>query len=152
VEEAKAIRTLILDTNVLISSLVRSEGVTRIGLTILLHDGNYEVLAPAAVVEEVRAHAQEICRKANITQPLLDEAFDRVLENVKLVTVASYRGEFQDALQFISDESDAPFAALALARSPSTIITYNKRHFNCRGLLRRGVRVLTPAEALRELR
>lgn len=151
-EEAKAIRTLILDTNVLISSLVRSEGVTRIGLTILLHHWNYEVLAPAAVVEEVRAHAQEICHKANITQPLLDEALNRVLENVNLVPVSSYRDEFHEALQLIRDESDAPFAALALARSPSTIITYNRRHFNSRGLLRRGVRVLTPAEALRELR
>jgi predicted nucleic acid-binding protein len=41
VEEAKAIRTLILDTNVLISSWVRSEGITRVSLTILLHDENY---------------------------------------------------------------------------------------------------------------
>ena len=44
-EEAKAIRTLVLDTNVLIFSLVRSEGITRVSLAILLHDDNCEVTA-----------------------------------------------------------------------------------------------------------
>ena len=72
-EEAKSIHTLILDTNVLISSFVRSEGITRASLTILLHDERYEIIAPADVVEELRAHAQEICRKAGITQRLLEE-------------------------------------------------------------------------------
>ncbi len=75
-EEAKVIRTLILDTNVLISSLVRSEGITRVSLTILLHDENCEVLAPADVAEELRVHAQEICHKAGITLPLLEETMD----------------------------------------------------------------------------
>lgn len=151
-EEAKAIRTLILDTNVLISSLVRSEGITRVSLTILLHDENCEVLAPADLVEELRTHAQEICHKASITRSLLEETLDRLLENVGLALLSSYRRKLQEALQFVRDESDAPFAALALMRSPSTIITYNKKHFNSRRLLRQQIRVLTPVEALNELR
>lgn len=150
-EEAKPILTLILDTNVLISSLVRSEGITRASLTILLHDKNCEVLAPADVVEELRAHTQEICHKARITRPLLEETLDRLLENIELAPLSSYQSELHEALQFVRDESDAPFAALALARLPSTIITYNKRHFNSRGLVQRQVQVLTPIAALREL-
>jgi len=152
VEEAKAIRTLILDTNVLISSLVRLEGITRVSLTILLHDENCEVLAPADLVEELRTHAQEICHKASITRSLLEETLDRLLENVELALLSSYRRKLQEALQFVRDESDAPFAALALMRSPSTIITYNKKHFNSRRLLRQQVQVLTPVEALSKLR
>lgn len=151
-EEAKAIRTLILDTNVLISSLVRSEGITRVSLTILLHDENCEVLAPADLVEELRTHAQEVCHKASITRSLLEETLDRLLENVELALLSSYRRKLQEALQFVRDESDAPFAALALMRSPSTIITYNKKHFNSRRLLRQQVQVLTPVEALSKLR
>ncbi len=151
-EEAKTIHTLVLDTNVLISSLVRSEGITRAALTILLHDESYQVIAPADVVEELRVHAEEICRKAGITQELLEGALDRLLESVKLAPLLSYQSELYKALQFVRDESDAPFAALALARSPSTIITYNKKHFNSRGLLRRGVQVLTPVAVLRGLR
>lgn len=151
-EEDKTIRTLILDTNVLISSLVRSEGITRVSLTILLHDEKCEVLAPADVVEELRAHAQEVCQKAGITRPLLEATLDQLIENVELAPFSSYQNELHEALQFVRDETDAPFAALALVRSPSTIITYNKRHFNSRRLTDRQVEVLTPAEALREPR
>ncbi len=72
--------------------------------------------------------------------------------NVELASLSSYQNELHEALQFVRDESDAQFAALALLRSPSTIVTYNKRHFNCRRLVRRHVQVLTPVDALRELR
>jgi predicted nucleic acid-binding protein len=120
-EEAKAIRTLVLDTNVLISSLVRKEGITRATLSILLHDENCDIMAPAEVVKELRAHAEEICRKAGITQQLLEGALDRLLENVQLAPLLSYQNELEEALQCVRGESDAPFAALALAKPPSTI-------------------------------
>jgi len=149
-EEAKAIRTLVLDTNVLIFSLVRSEGITRVSLAILLHDDNCEVTAPASVVEELIAHSQEICDKAAITRPLLEETLNRLLVDITLAPLSSYQRKLHEALQFV--RADAPFAALALVRLPSMIITYNKRHFNSRRLRHRRVQALTPAEALRELR
>jgi predicted nucleic acid-binding protein len=151
VEEAKAIRTLILDTNVLISSLVRSEGITRTCLTILLHDDNCKVTAPAGVVEELKKHIDEICDKSGIARPLLEDALDRLLENIDLAPASLYANELHEALRFVRDGSDAPFAALSVIRSPSTIITYNKKHFNSRRLLRRQVRVRTPVEVVREL-
>ncbi len=150
-EEAKAIRTLILDTNVLISSLVRSEGITRVSLTILLHDENCQLIAPAEVVEEISTHAQDVCDKAGITRPLLDDTLNRLLENIDLAPSSSYQDKLREALQFVRDESDAPFAALALERSPSTIVTYNKRHFIARLLARRQIKVQTPTACVREL-
>lgn len=133
--------------------MVKSEGITRVSLSILLHDENCEVLAPADIVEELRTHAYEICDKAGITRPLLEDTLDRLLENVDLVPLSSYRNVLREAMQYVRDESDAPFAALALAlvRSPSKIITYNKKHFNSTGLMRRQVRLLAPVAALREL-
>jgi putative PIN family toxin of toxin-antitoxin system len=147
-EEAKPIQALVLDTNILISSLVRSKGITRVSVTILLHDENHKAVAPAEVIQELKDHAQDICGKAGITQQNLERALDQLLENVELVPLSVYGSRLQEALQSVRDESDAPFAALALARSPSIIVTYNKRHFDSRRLLRRRVRVLTPVETV----
>ena len=104
------------------------------------------------MVEELKDHSEEICSKAGIAQQLLDEALDRTFETIELASLPSYQNELPEALLFVRDESDAPFAALALARSPSTIVTYNKKHFNFARLSRRHVQVLTPVEALRKLR
>ena len=150
-EEAKPIRTLILDTNVLVSSLIREEGITRASLAILLHDENCRISAPADVVEELRKHAQEICNKAGITRSLFEDSLNRLLENVDLAPASAFENQLHAALRFVRDDSDAPFAALALVKSPSIIMTYNKRHFNSRRLSRRRILVRTPAEAIREL-
>jgi len=136
----------------LISSLVSTEGITRTSFAILLHTDNCEVTAPAELSEELRAHSTEISGKAGLTQQQLEEALDRLLENVELVPLSGYTSELKRALKLVRDETDAPFAALALARAPSTIITYNKKHFKCRELLRRGIQVLTPAVAVSQLR
>lgn len=75
-------------------------------------------MAPAELIQELETHTQEICRQAGITQQHLERALDQLLENVELVQLTVYRGKLHDALLFVQDESDAPFAALALARSP----------------------------------
>lgn len=132
--------------------MVRSEGITRVSVTILLHDENYEVVAPAEVVQELKDHVQDICSKAGITQQHLEGALDQLLENIELVPFSTYDSKLREALQCVRDESDAPFAGVALARSPSTIVTYNRRHFNSKRLSRHEVRVLTPVEAVDLLR
>jgi len=131
---------------------VSTEGITRTSLAILLHTDNCEVIAPAELSEELRAHSTEISRKAGLTQQQFEEALDRLLENVELVPLSGYISDLKRALKLVRDETDAPFAALALAKSPSTIITYNKKHFKSRELLRVGVQVLRPAVAVSRLR
>jgi predicted nucleic acid-binding protein len=106
----------------LISSLVSTEGITRTSLAILLHTDNCEVIAPAELSEELRAHSTEISGKAGLTQQQLEEALDRLLENVELVPLSGYTSELKRALKLVRDETDAPFAALALARAPSTLL------------------------------
>ena len=105
-------------------------------------------MAPAEVIQELKDHAQDICSKAGIRQQHLQRALDQLLQNVELVPLSVYSSKLHEALQYVRVESDAPFAALALARSPSMIVTYNRRHFNSRRLLHRGVRVLTPVETI----
>jgi predicted nucleic acid-binding protein len=128
--------------------LVRSEGITRVSVTILLHDENYKVVAPAEIVQELKDHVQDICSKAGIMKQHLEGVLDQLLENIELVPFSVYGSKLREALQCVRDESDVPFAGVALARSPSTIVTYNKRHFNSRRLSRHEVRVLTPVETV----
>ncbi len=108
-------------------------------------------MAPAEVIQELKDHTQDICSKVAVTKSHLEKALDDLLENVELVSLPAYSGKLHEALRSVRDESDAPFAALALARSPSIILTYNRRHFNSRRLNRRGVRVLTPVETVHAL-
>jgi predicted nucleic acid-binding protein len=106
------------------------------------------VVAPAEVIQELKDHTKDICSKAGLTKEHLEKALDQLLEKVELVPFSTYSFELHEALLSVRDQSDAPFAALALARSPSIIVTYNKRHFNSSRLARRGVRVLTPVETV----
>jgi predicted nucleic acid-binding protein len=99
----------------------------------------------------LRDHAHEIGSKAGIAQPLFEDVLDLWLENIELVPSSVYEKRLREALRLVYDESDAPFAALALIRSPSTVVTYNRKHYNSRQLLRRSVQVLTPVEAVRKL-
>ena len=112
-EEAKAIHTLILDTNVLISSLIREEGITRTCLTILLHDENCHILTPADVVSELRTRTSEICNKAGIPQPLLQDTLDGLLERIELTPASSYENESrlltEDAYRSLSFRDDSSY-------------------------------------------
>lgn len=102
------------------------------------------------MVEEVRAHSKEISKRAGVATPLLEETLDQLLQNIDLAPLSSYESKLDEALKYVRDESDAPFTALALVRSPSTIVTYNKR-LSIPDDLRGKVQVQTPIEALREL-
>jgi len=73
------------------------------------------------------------------------------LAHVDLVPASLYENELREGLEFVRDETDAPFAALALMKSPSVIVTYNKKHFNSRRLTQRHVDVRNPVEVVREL-
>jgi predicted nucleic acid-binding protein len=78
-EEAKRIQALIIDMNVLISPLVRSEGITRVSVTIPLHDDNHKAMAPAEVIQELKEHLPHICSKTGIAKPHLEKALDQLL-------------------------------------------------------------------------
>lgn len=108
-------------------------------------------MVPAEVVQELKAHARTISSKAGISDRLVETAIEQLLSRVVPISASTYRNRLPEASQYVRDESDAPFVALALTKSPSIILTYNKKHFVSRRLSRRGVRVLTPVEALQLL-
>lgn len=80
--------------------------------------------------------------------PHLERALEQLLVDIELIPLMVYGRKLRESMQCVSDESDSPFAALSLARPPSIIVTYNKRHFKSRRLSRHKIRVLTPVETV----
>jgi predicted nucleic acid-binding protein len=92
---------------------------------------------------------KDIANKTNVRRKHVEAAIEQLLAQVNSVPAAEYMGYLSESLEYVRDEGDAPFVALALAKSPSIIVTYNKKHFKFKPLARRGITVLTPVEAVR---
>jgi len=54
----------------------------------------------------------------------------------------------KNRINYVADESDAPFVAAALRHSPAYILTYNKKDYKIRKLKKLNIFVVTPKEAL----
>jgi predicted nucleic acid-binding protein len=57
---------IILNSNVLFSSLIKEEGFTRAVLLLLMRSEEFKFVIPKTVVNEFKLHAGEIARKARL--------------------------------------------------------------------------------------
>jgi len=142
-------KNLILDTNVVFSSLVKSEGVTRAAIFLLFSDPKIRVYSPETIIKEIRKHYQTLGRKTGMSAKLISMAIEEIFKNVKVVKEASFRKQIKESLEYVTDKTDAPFAGLALKLNPSIIVTYNKEDYKIYSLKKKNVEVATPLEALR---
>jgi len=142
-------RNLILDTNIIFSSLVKSEGVTRAAIFLLFSNSRVKVYSPETIIGEIRRHYQTLGRKMRMNMKLLPMSVEEIVKNIKLVKEASFKKQIKEALKCVTDGADAPFAGLALKLKPSIIVTYNKKHYKIDKLKNRSVEVATPIEALK---
>lgn len=145
-KDIKEIKSIIIDTNVLFSSLIKEEGYTQAILSILLSQKDIKILVPNSIKEEISLHIHEISRKSGLPVKVIGELIGKFFKYVDAVSEEYFSEEIKDAIELVSDEYDAPFAGLALKNSPSIILTYNKKHFRAEKLNKRGVKVLTPSE------
>jgi len=139
---------VILDTNVIISSLVKSEGVTRASLILMLTNPSVKFYIPELVFREIEKHSFEIARKSKIETALLSKALNEILKNVTRVPENEFMDKLELSKKLVKDENDAQFAALALHFSPSIILTFNKKDYRIAALNKAGVKVMLPIEAL----
>jgi len=142
----KEIKSIIIDTNVLFSSLVKEEGYTQAILSILLSQKDIKILVPNSIKDEIALHIHEISRKSGLPVKVVGELVGKFFKYADVVREEYFSEEIIDALELVSDKYDAPFAGLALKNSPSIILTYNKRHFREEKLNERKVKTLTPSE------
>jgi predicted nucleic acid-binding protein len=116
---------LIVDTNILISSLIK-DSITREILLLPFMD----FYLPEFALEEVEAHKTKICKLSGLSRDESDFSLDLLLENLSIVPAQIIRPFLKEAETIIGDidPGDIPFIVLALTVDNDGIWTNNK-HF-----------------------
>ncbi len=139
---------IVVDTNVIFSALVKTEGITRLAISLLKQIKNIEIIAPREIINEIKIHRFEIARKAGINQKIFGYFLDAILKGIKIVET---KETIEESLEYVKDEKDAPFVAACLKTKASFLMTYNKKDFRVKRLKKIGIDVLTPLEILKKL-
>lgn len=116
--------TRIIDTNVLISALIK-KGLTREILT----DFNINFIFPEQGLEEIYFYKSEIIRKAKINEREFDVLLLRLLKYIRLIPTEIFVGFREEANKIMNkiDKDDVIFIACALAFDCS--IWSDDKHF-----------------------
>jgi predicted nucleic acid-binding protein len=116
---------IVVDTNILISSLIK-DSITR--EILLLPYVNFYL--PEFALEEVEAHKVKISKLSGLSSDEIDFFLDLLLENISIVPAQTIRPYLKEAQKIIGDidPGDIPFIALALAVDNDGIWT-NDKHF-----------------------
>lgn len=116
---------LVVDTNVLISALIKDSATREIMLFPSL-----EYLLPEYALEELNLHKAAIARRSGLSSEGVDIILSILLENVTIIPASRIKPFFKKAHEIIGsiDPSDVPFVALALAIENDGIWS-NDKHF-----------------------
>jgi len=148
-EESKEnTRAVVINSNILFSSLIKEEGFTRAVFLFLKGSMGIKLMIPSTVVGEFKAHIGEIARKSGLSFNDVSKIFENLIENVEKVGESGLKEEVEESINYVKDEKDAPFVAVALKHRPSYILTYNKKDYKIKTLKNLGISVMTPKEAL----
>lgn len=132
---------VVLDTNVLVSGVMR-RSTPPAALIDLVHQDRITLVVDDRILAEYREVLHRPALARWIAPAPRDFILDKILcDSLSVGAVASF-GD-------LPDPNDAPFLEVAhAARAP--LVTGNLKHFPAR--LRRGVRVIPPADFLKEMR
>jgi putative PIN family toxin of toxin-antitoxin system len=125
---------IVVDTNVLVSSLIRSEGIPARILDIILGRQAKTVLDHRIYLEYVEVLLRP---EFGFSRELVDDLLDFLWLSSERVRVATMSVELPDA-------DDTKFLEVAMTASADFLITGNLRHFPARQ--RHGVHVVSPRE------
>ena len=116
---------LIIDTNILISSLLK-DSTTR---EILLNE-SLNFYLPEIVLSEVNKYLQYIIQKSELSEKKIKKLLNTLLENLILVPIDEYEKRMDEGMKIIGkiDEKDTQFIALALSIENDGIWS-NDKHF-----------------------
>ena len=147
-KNSKKITHIVIDADIVLSSLLREEGYTQAVLSILLCNEDLNVIAPSEIINQIERHLHEISKRSRLPFKIVRDSLRRILENIKPVEEKEFRDEIARSLLYVKHREDAPLAGSALKYSPSIILTYNKKHFISEKLGKEGVKVFTPGELM----
>jgi len=147
-EDQERPENVVINSNILFSSLIKEEGFTRAVLLFLKDNKKLKFLMPQTVVNEFRFHIGEIARKSKLTVRDVVTSFEKLLENVERINELELEEEIKEGMKYVKDENDTPFVAVALKHKPSYILSYNKKDYKTEELKKLSILVVTPKEAL----
>ena len=104
--------TLVLDTSIIISALIRDSIVRNILLLPILN-----FLVPEYALEEISRHKSKICKLSGVAEEELELLISLILQNASIISHHEIMPFRDRAMQIIGaiDKGDVPFVALALA-------------------------------------
>jgi putative PIN family toxin of toxin-antitoxin system len=137
---------VVVDTNMFVSALLGSAGASQAILRACL-EGRLQPLMGSALFAEyeslmTRESILESCRLDKRQRDSLFNAF---------LSICRWTNIYYGWRPNLRDEGDNHIVELAVAGSASAIITQNLRDFRSAELIFPGLRVLSPAEALKEI-
>ena len=116
---------LIIDTNILISSLLKDSRIRKI----LLNE-SLSFYLPEIVLSEVNKYLPYIIQKSELSEEKIKKLLNTLLENLILVPIDEYEKNMDEGMKIIGsiDEKDTQFIALALSIENNGIWS-NDKHF-----------------------
>ena len=116
---------LVIDTSILISSLIKNSVTREILLSPFLN-----FFLPEYALEEIEAHKKKISRLSGLTLDEIDILLNLLLENISIIPAQTIKLHLEEAERIIGgiDPKDIPFVALSLAIENDGIWSSDK-HF-----------------------
>jgi len=142
------VKCIIINSNILFSSLIKEDGFTRAALLVLKNTSNVKLLIPNTVVNEFKINLSEISRKSGLSSKNVLITFEKLLENVERLNELDLKDEIKEGIKYVKDEKDTPFVAVALKYRPAYILTYNVKDYKKEKLEKLDILVVTPKDAL----
>ncbi|MEB3860938.1 MAG: putative toxin-antitoxin system toxin component, PIN family [Desulfurococcales archaeon] len=153
-EEAKERTTrkpaIVLDTNIIISSLIKPGGFTR--RVILLLEDQADLYAPKALLEELTKKTEYLARKKRVSPAEQRHLLTLLLSSVRTIESDAIKPLIKAAMEYVRDPDDAPFVALAIylqrVYEDVIILTWNTSDYKREDLEMLKIKVFTPREVL----
>jgi predicted nucleic acid-binding protein len=123
---------LVVDTNIIISSIIKDSTTREILLS-----ADIKYITPEWVLTEIKKLSDYIAKTAGITKDELTQFMDEIFEVVIAIPLDEYKSCMKEGLKIMGkvDKDDAPFIALALALKTDGIWS-NDKDFEKQGKVR----------------
>lgn len=121
-----------VDTNIIISSLLKETGYTRRAL--ILFSELYPTYTTEYALEEIKRHTQTLSRRKGLSWEKLRVLLELVISSIEIAGLEAFRKYVDEAQRMVLDLGDVDFAALALKLRENyhrvIILTWNKKDYD----------------------